>query len=97
MLDGSKVNALVGHVAPAPGGMCEAMNRALRDSTGQGHLAVLRIWGREDVSFPDTNHVDALKYMPHAQLATVESAAHLPQYEQPGVVNAAVPEWLGSH
>lgn len=62
---------------------------------GTSGLPVLLVWGREDVSFPWANHVDALKYMPQAQLVTVDAAAHLPQYEQPEVVNAAVLEFLG--
>ena len=77
-------------------------NTPLRDYStgwrrvGASGLPVLLIWGREDVSFPYANHVDALELMPQAQLVTVEAAAHLPQYEQPEVVNAAVLAFLGA-
>lgn len=64
------------------------------DRIGQQGKPVLLVWGKQDVSFPYANHSDALRRMPQAQLVTVEGAAHLPQYEQPGVVNAAILDFL---
>ena len=57
---------------------------------------LLLIWGRQDVSFPYANHAAALRLMPQARLVTVEQAAHLPQYEQPETVNAAILDFLSN-
>jgi pimeloyl-ACP methyl ester carboxylesterase len=71
-------------------------NSPLRDySAGWNRVGrldrpVLLVWGRQDVSFPYENHTAALRMMPQARLTTIEKAAHLPQYEQPKVVNRAI-------
>ena len=41
------------------------------------------IWGREDRTFPYSNHTILLSAIPRATLVTIESAAHVPQYERP--------------
>ena len=61
---------------------------------GKLGLPVLLVWGREDVSFRYANHIDARRMMPQAKRVTVEAAAHLPQYEQPQLVNAAILEFF---
>lgn len=61
---------------------------------GKREIPLLLIWGRQDVSFPYANHEAALRMMPQARLVTVEGAAHLPQYEQPEVVNASILKFM---
>jgi pimeloyl-ACP methyl ester carboxylesterase len=41
------------------------------------------IWGREDATFPYHNYNLLKEWIPHAQMLTIDDAAHLPQYEQP--------------
>ncbi len=61
---------------------------------GQHSRPVLVIWGKEDpsVSFDDSGAL--MKVMPRARLVAVEDAGHLPQIEQPGIVNAAIIDFL---
>jgi pimeloyl-ACP methyl ester carboxylesterase len=55
---------------------------------------VLVVWGREDRVSPFTNSRPLLAAMPRATFVPVDSAAHLPHLEQPGVVIPAVVRFL---
>jgi pimeloyl-ACP methyl ester carboxylesterase len=51
---------------------------------------VLVVWGREDQNVPFQLSDALLQAMPRARLVPVDDAGHLPHWEQPGVVDAAV-------
>ena len=55
---------------------------------------VMVIWGTEDISFPYENHTTLLQALPHADFIGVSRAAHLPQYEQPELVNLNLTQFL---
>ena len=55
---------------------------------------VLIIWGKQDRSVPFEESENLMKIMPKATLVPVEDAGHLPQLEQPAVVNAALIAFL---
>ena len=57
---------------------------------------VLVVWGKEDKNVPFVQSESLLELMPRARLLAVASAGHLPQIEQPAVVNAAMIEFLRS-
>jgi len=57
---------------------------------------VLIVWGRDDQVSPFTGSGALLAAMPRATLVPVDSAAHLPHLEQPGVVVPAVVRFLRS-
>jgi pimeloyl-ACP methyl ester carboxylesterase len=63
---------------------------------GATNKPVLLVWGREDQTFPYPNLEVAKGLVPQARAGavTVEEAGHVPMYEQPGVVSAAVLEFL---
>jgi len=69
--------------------LSETVNNATVDQTaelkhvGQHSRPVLVIWGKEDRTVSFGESVQLLKLMPRARLVAVESAAHLPQWEQP--------------
>lgn len=56
---------------------------------------VLLLWGREDPVAPFGESASVLAALPRATLLPVDSAAHLPHIEQPGVVGPAVVEFVG--
>jgi pimeloyl-ACP methyl ester carboxylesterase len=70
-------------------GFCEGYRRL-----GDTKQPVLLVWGREDKTFPYTNHERALQLVPQAKLVTVAAAAHLPQLEQVEVVLTAIVEFV---
>ena len=55
---------------------------------------VLAFWGKEDVAVPIEFSATLLEAMSRARLVTVESAGHLPQWEQPDVVHPILIEFL---
>jgi pimeloyl-ACP methyl ester carboxylesterase len=57
---------------------------------------VLIVWGKEDKAVPFAQSEALLEIMPGARLLPVESAGHLPQIEQPAVVNPGIIEFLRS-
>ena len=57
---------------------------------------VFIVWGTEDRNVPFVQSASLMELMPRARLLGVESAGHLPQLEQPAVVNAGVIEFLRS-
>ena len=56
---------------------------------GRHTRPVLLIWGKQDTNVAFENSADLLKVMPRAKLVAVDSAGHLPQWEQPDVVHTA--------
>jgi len=58
---------------------------------GRDSRPVLLIWGKQDTNVPFENSATLMMLMPHAKLVAVESAGHLPHWEQPGIVH---PEWI---
>jgi pimeloyl-ACP methyl ester carboxylesterase len=61
---------------------------------GQHSRPVLAIWGKEDTSVPFEFSAALLEAMPRARLVPVESAGHLPHWEQPDVVHPALIAFL---
>ena len=55
---------------------------------------VLVLWGRQDRYMPLEESASVMAALPRATLVPVDSAAHLPQVEQPEVVGAAVIRFL---
>lgn len=66
------------------------------ESIGERKCPVLLLWGREDqtISFQDVEMV--LQAIPDAEFHPIDEAGHLSHYEQPGVVNPLLIEFLGS-
>jgi pimeloyl-ACP methyl ester carboxylesterase len=60
------------------------------ERVGQADRPVLVVWGREDQNVPFQLSDALLQAMPRARLVPVDDAGHLPHWEQPGVVDAAV-------
>ena len=61
---------------------------------GGSDRPVLVVWGREDQVAPFETSGSLLETIPHATFVPVDSAAHLPHLEQPGVVLPAVVRFL---
>jgi len=61
---------------------------------GQHPRPVLVIWGKEDQTVPYEESEWFLKDLPQGRLVTVESAGHLPQWEQPEVVHKELINFL---
>ena len=61
---------------------------------GRHARPVLVIWGMQDPQVPIESSVPLLEAMPRGRLVAVEDAGHLPQWEQPEIVNAAILEFL---
>jgi pimeloyl-ACP methyl ester carboxylesterase len=64
------------------------------DRVGMYERPVLIIWGKQDPSVPFEFSEALLEQMPRARLVAVESSGHLPQMEQPQIVNAALLTFL---
>ena len=54
----------------------------------------LLIWGREDPTLPVAHSQDILDAMPKTILHIIESAGHIPHYEQPEIVNPLLLNFL---
>lgn len=61
---------------------------------GTHERPVLIVWGRQDPVVPFSGSARLLAAMPAARLVAVDSAAHLPHIEQPGIVMPAVLQFL---
>jgi len=61
---------------------------------GQHPRPVLLIWGRQDRVVPFELSAQVMALMPRAKLVAVDSAGHLPHWEQPEVVVPAVIDFL---
>jgi pimeloyl-ACP methyl ester carboxylesterase len=55
---------------------------------------VLVVWGKQDPNVPFEFSTPLMQAMPHARLLAVEQSGHLPQWEQPEVVQPAVIAFL---
>jgi pimeloyl-ACP methyl ester carboxylesterase len=63
-------------------------------SVGSHPRPVLVIWGRQDPNVPFELSASLLGVMPSARLLAVDEAGHLPQWEQPEIVHAAMIDFL---
>ena len=61
---------------------------------GRVRRPVLVVWGKQDPNVPFELSDALLRQMPSAQLLAVDDAGHLPQWEQPDVVQPAVIRFL---
>jgi pimeloyl-ACP methyl ester carboxylesterase len=61
---------------------------------GQHGRPVLVIWGMQDRTVPIEQSATLLEAMPRARMVTVDDAGHLPQWEQPAMVNDAMIAFL---
>ena len=61
---------------------------------GEDGRQVLVIWGKQDPSVPFEFSSALLEVMPQAKMVEVEGSGHLPQMEQPAVVNPALINFL---
>jgi pimeloyl-ACP methyl ester carboxylesterase len=61
---------------------------------GRHPRPVLIVWGRQDRTVPFHFSDSLLAAMPRAKLVAVDSAGHLPQWEQPAVTHAALLDFL---
>ncbi|MGB7219585.1 MAG: alpha/beta fold hydrolase [Vicinamibacterales bacterium] len=61
---------------------------------GEHPRPVFVIWGKQDPSVPFEFSTSLLELMPQGRLLAVESSGHLPQIEQPAVVNPALIDFL---
>jgi len=59
-------------------------------------IPVLLLWGTEDHTVPYERHQALLEAMPQAAFRPIEGAGHIPHYEQPGVVNPLLVDFLRS-
>jgi pimeloyl-ACP methyl ester carboxylesterase len=64
------------------------------ERVGRHRRPVLVIWGKQDMQVPIEQSATLLEAMPRGRLVTIEDAGHLPQLEQPTIVNAAIVEFL---
>ena len=54
----------------------------------------LIIWGEEDRVFPINTGEELHRQIPHSEFMRVSQAGHIPQWEQPDVVNAKILSFL---
>jgi pimeloyl-ACP methyl ester carboxylesterase len=64
---------------------------------GKHARPVLVVWGRQDQVVPFAMSEPLLKALPKARLVPVDSAAHLPHWEQPAITHAALIDFLRSN
>jgi pimeloyl-ACP methyl ester carboxylesterase len=64
--------------------------RPVLDEVGKNPRPVLVLWGRQDPTVPFARSEALMKALPHAHLVAVDSAGHLPHWEQPAVTHAAL-------
>jgi pimeloyl-ACP methyl ester carboxylesterase len=63
-------------------------------AVGRSRRPVLVIWGRQDPNVPFELSASLMAVMPDARLLAVDQAGHLPQWEQPEVVQPAIVSFL---
>ena len=61
---------------------------------GELDQRILLIWGKQDRTFPYHHHEAAIEYLSPEEFVAVDSAGHLPQYEQAENVNAEIIDFL---
>ena len=64
------------------------------ERVGQHGRPVFVIWGKQDPSVPFDLSPALLELMPRGRLLAVDDSGHLPQWEQPAIVNPAIIEFL---
>ncbi len=62
---------------------------------GLAGLPTLLVWGREDAVLPLEQSGRLLRLLPGAEFLCIEGAGHVPHWEKPEVVNAALLGFLG--
>ena len=63
-------------------------------AVGRSRRPVLVIWGKQDPNVPFELSASLMAVMPYARLLAVEQAGHLPQWEQPDIVQPAILSFL---
>jgi pimeloyl-ACP methyl ester carboxylesterase len=61
---------------------------------GRSERPVLVIWGKQDPNVPFELSASLMAVMPYARLLAIDQAGHLPQWEQPDVVQPAIVSFL---
>jgi len=61
---------------------------------GHATRPVLVIWGKQDPNVPFELSASLMAVMPYARLLAVDQAGHLPQWEQPDIVQPAIISFL---
>lgn len=61
---------------------------------GKNPRPVLVVWGRQDRTVPFDRSAAVLAALPRARFVPVDSAGHLPIWEQPGITHAALLDFL---
>jgi pimeloyl-ACP methyl ester carboxylesterase len=64
------------------------------DRVGQDPRPVLIIWGKQDPNVPFEMSAALLQSMPQGTLLAVDDSGHLPQWEQPAIVDHGLIEFL---
>lgn len=72
-----------------------AANRMSEEALSRIRMPILVVHGRKDRSAPYGGAVDWAQQLPHAQLLTIEEAAHVPWIEAPQAVCGAIRTFLG--
>ena len=57
------------------------LKTTVRERIGNTKIPTLIIWGRRDALVPHFISADAVKYIPHAKLETLEDCGHFPMFE----------------
>lgn len=70
--------------------------REAYERVGKQNKAVLLIWGRDDQILPFTNSEKVRKAISHLEFHAIEDAGHVLNYENPGVVNPLLINFLTS-
>ena len=61
---------------------------------GRHSRQVLVIWGKQDPNVPFELSASLMSVMPYARLLAIDQAGHLPQWEQPNIVQPAIISFL---
>ena len=61
---------------------------------GRNQRPVLVIWGKQDPNVPFELSASLMAVMPYARLLAVDQSGHLPQWEQPDIVQPAIVSFL---
>ena len=72
----------------------EADQRDELQMVGMSHRPVLVVWGKQDPNVPFELSASLMSVMPDARLLAVDQAGHLPQWEQPAIVQPAIISFL---
>ena len=72
----------------------DADQREELQAVGRHPRPVLVIWGKQDPNVPFELSASLMAVMPYARLLAVDQAGHLPQWEQPTVVQPAIVSFL---